>query len=379
MPGMKPSYKEIAANVLEAKNCWLTLEEISRLAKNSGQIPCDSKAEAQLVSALYTDMCRKKELRTFKFKPSSDVFGLNVWPDEDPSRPNSYNEYLRSLPLPLREQARAEVSENGTELEPLRELARAEVFENGTELEQAKKKLSKPPENFTQLSQQIELGERALPGKGGAEVRGFKRPRPQDGLTPPKQAAAGPSPPKLKMAGHDDEPLRQARTAPPPAVESTSARKAEEVEKRVAELGEHNIAVAKLWLELAFRERKAESALSKLAVEKSRAVLHRYQEAKLKMEVQLLETNSQIEEHEKVVENVMAQRGTSLSDVTMEGEDSFAENLQALAEIRRSQKELADLALKAVHLSRAVLKVLPASTPPERPWRGAERGQEEEG
>ena len=344
LPGMKPSYKEIAANVLEAKNCWLTLEEISRLAKNSGQIPCDSKAEAQLVSALYTDMCRKKELRTFKFKPSSDVFGLNVWPDEDPSRPNSYNEYLRSLPLPLREQARAEVSENGTELE------------------QAKKKLSKPPENFTQLSQQIKLGERALPGKGGAEVRGFKRPRPQDGLSPPKQAAAGPPPPKLKRAGHDDEPLRQARTAPPPAVESTSARKAEEVEKRVAELGEHNIAVAKLWLELAFRERKADSALSKLAVEKSRAVLHRYQEAKLKMEVQLLETNSQIEEHEKVVENVMAQRGTSVSDVTMEGEDSFAENLQALAEIRRSQKELADLALKAVHLSRAVLKVLPAST-----------------
>ena len=344
MPGMKPSYKEIAANVLEAKNCWLTLEEISRLAKNSGQIPCDSKAEAQLVSALYTDMCRKKELRTFKFKPSSDVFGLNVWPDEDPSRPNSYNEYLRSLPVPLREQARAEVSENGTEPE------------------QAKKKLIKGPENFTQLSQQIKLGERALPGKGGAEVRGFKRPRPQDGLSPPKQAAAGPPPPRLKRAGHDDEPLRQARTAPPPAVESTSARKAEEVEKRVAELGEHNIAVAKLWLELAFRERKADSALSKLAVEKSRAVLHRYQEAKLKMEVQLLETNSQIEEHEKVVENVMAQRGTSVSDVTMEGEDSFAENLQALAEIRRSQKELADLALKAVHLSRAVLKVLPAST-----------------
>ena len=75
-----------------------------------------------------------------------------------------------------------------------------------------------------------------------------------------------------------------------------------------------------------------------------------------------MDADDKIEEHEKVVENVMAQRGTSVSDVTMEGEDSFAENLQALAEIRRSQKELADLALKAVHLSRAVLKVLPAST-----------------
>ncbi|QDZ19820.1 HARE-HTH domain-containing protein [Chloropicon primus] len=121
--------------------------------------------------------------------------------------------------------------------------------------------------------------------------------------------------------------------------------------KLAAEMGENNIIVGKVWLELAFKLKSSEPGLSEYAQKHAKGVLQNYIQEKEKMQKQLLETNEQIEEQQNIVKDFVNSR----SGVGIEVH-SVAENMNMLSEITRSQSNLAVHALEASKLAESVLQ-----------------------
>ena len=99
--GLLKYYRSVAVRTLADFDCWLSVQDLCVLAARGGHLDKDrddaDKINAFLSLAVYRETVPANTLgesRFLKFKAGGSLVGLKSWEDEDPNRPNSYQEYL---------------------------------------------------------------------------------------------------------------------------------------------------------------------------------------------------------------------------------------------------------------------------------------------
>jgi len=99
--GLLKYYRSVAVRTLADFDCWLSVQDLCVLAARGGHLDKDrddaEKINAFLSLAVYRETVTANTLgesRFLKLKAGGSLVGLSSWEDEDPNRPNTYQEYL---------------------------------------------------------------------------------------------------------------------------------------------------------------------------------------------------------------------------------------------------------------------------------------------
>ena len=249
-------YKAAAVSVLEKHREWLTVSEIVRLATAGNFIPSTSAGtneavEAAFASVLYTDLCRKHK-SIFSFKPDRDVFGLAEWKQNEEA-------INRGNPSSSHRQTRIPENTTGVKRKAEKRSRTMEASAPTMNVETVEKKFKGTAPSTSRLQETKCLS----PNQDSKDLFHLSK-MPQGALGSPaaETVKKQPTPPKQRR--------RKGRSG------FQLTNEIAKISDVTCKLGEDNVLVGKMWLELSAKLKPEDLLLAEFALRKAEKVLQMY-------------------------------------------------------------------------------------------------------
>ena len=377
----KPDYKSIIVDTLKQTKRWMGLTEISVEAETLGLLDSSKieKVEGVLASTLYTDLCKKKD-RTFAFKPDKDLFGLSSWEVEEKRKRLSelgchYDKTQKVGDLAANKQTSGK-----------RKAVENILEENKDVMLPPKKTKCSDPES-------------APEPKGSADPKSSFSAAGGGGGAAAAAAAAAPAPeaPKLAVknqkatkAKQQDQEFLEVDTeksttttttvsidgSPDNRQEKQSVSKVSKsrvqesvitdiakIQQLSLKIGENNLIVGKMWLELSMKLNSEDNFLSEYTLNKAAKILEEYKKEKIAMQKNLMAKKDEIDKKRHLIGELIKQICGKNSHCLGDHQNQPLINCtNALSSVQESQALLVQQAAQAIQVATATQAIIQANT-----------------
>ena len=281
-------YKQILVTLLSRTKKWLSLQKIVAVARRMELVPigskCDgtevkSKLEQKFASVLYNDMYKDKS-RVFACRPDKEVFGLSSWLQE---------------PTILIE---------GRNCEKPNELACVKVEHKAEESGGKKRKAG--VRKKSEISSSTAGHATSLPPKKIRHSRFVERPVTVE-LKPTVLQRIEPvtKPAKAPSSSGSKKTETREKATDPSGVEKDIMADIQKIQGIASKLGDNNLVVGKLWLDLSLKLKPIDSVLADYSGVRAAEILIRYKHQKLESHQRLVDQIIAIDKKQRLIKEAL--------------------------------------------------------------------------